>query len=246
VTAKSSTERARDRRGRLREDREIEGGTALAGLLEKLLEENTKLASEVVRLADILALHFVAQRMQRNATIDATIGNDRAASLARGDQDSLSLLSDLTGENAEKTERESDARGVAQRMQRNATIDATARNGVQRAAPDARGRHVHLDDALTPELVAIADLATVQDVKGTWAKFCGHYDTKWLDSVQGAWQRWCVNEAKRERVERERQREQERESGMRIRKVDAGPPKPAPMPDDEVQRRLKAMTGEAK
>lgn len=67
-------------------------------------------------------------------------------------------------------------------------------------------RHVRLTDTLTPELKSAAEMATVQDIAGAWAKFTGHYADKWVH-VAGKWQSWCVNEAKRERVDRERERD---------------------------------------
>lgn len=71
-------------------------------------------------------------------------------------------------------------------------------------------RYVALDDAILPEIVATAEMAGVQDIDGAWLKFCGHYAGKWLN-VAGKWQLWCVNEAKRERVEREQRRDREAE-----------------------------------
>lgn len=64
-------------------------------------------------------------------------------------------------------------------------------------------RYVRADDPLTEELRATAQMAGVQDIAGAWLKFCGHYADKWVH-VQGKWQHWCVNEAKRERTERDR------------------------------------------
>lgn len=72
-------------------------------------------------------------------------------------------------------------------------------------SPNAAERYIAPTDAITPELTAIAEMATVQDIPGAWAKFTGHYAGKWVH-VAGYWQKWCVTEAKRERVERDRQR----------------------------------------
>lgn len=73
-------------------------------------------------------------------------------------------------------------------------------------APDWNGeRYVAPADEITEELAATAQLANVQDIAGAWKKFTGHYAGKWLH-VAGTWQKWCVTEAKRERVERERAR----------------------------------------
>jgi hypothetical protein len=58
-------------------------------------------------------------------------------------------------------------------------------------------------DPITDELRAIAELATVQDIAGAWAKFAGHYDGQVIP-VAGYWQKWCTNEAKRERTERDK------------------------------------------
>src|SRR5579859_5504285 len=63
-------------------------------------------------------------------------------------------------------------------------------------------RNVGVSDTITPELRATAEMATVQDITGAWAKFCGHYAGKWVH-VPGKWQMWCVNEAKRERIDRD-------------------------------------------
>lgn len=77
---------------------------------------------------------------------------------------------------------------------------------------DPEERHVALTDKLTTELSAIAQLATVQDISATWLKFTGHYAGQWVH-VAGKWQFWCVNEAKRERIERERVREDAQRRG---------------------------------
>ena len=66
-------------------------------------------------------------------------------------------------------------------------------------------RYVRLNDPIDDELRAIAEMATVQDIPGAWAKFTGHFADRWVH-VAGKWQHWCVNEAKRERSERDRQR----------------------------------------
>lgn len=72
-------------------------------------------------------------------------------------------------------------------------------------APPAE-RYVRIDDQLTDEMRQIAGINAVQHVEAAWRKFCGHYAGKFFN-VPGRWQRWCVDEAQRERTERERQRD---------------------------------------
>jgi hypothetical protein len=49
-------------------------------------------------------------------------------------------------------------------------------------------------------------MATVQDVEGSWLKFCGHHVGKrWTpQELGGAWQKWSVDERTRERTARDR------------------------------------------
>lgn len=84
--------------------------------------------------------------------------------------------------------------------------------GPSEVAPDGE-RYVRLTDAITAELTASAQMATVQDIPAAWAKFTGHYADKWVH-VAGRWQLWCVNEAKRERTDRERDREMAQRRGQ--------------------------------
>lgn len=68
-------------------------------------------------------------------------------------------------------------------------------------------RYIARTDTITAELTAIATGAggtpPVQDVSGAWLKFCGHHDGRTIN-VAGEWQKWCVNEARRERSDRAR------------------------------------------
>ncbi len=89
--------------------------------------------------------------------------------------------------------------------------DPPSVTGIRTVVQDGPERYVALDDAITPELESIAQLAAVQDIPGAWLKFCGHLAGKWVH-VAGKWQLWCVKEAKHERVERERQK-----TGTRLR-----------------------------
>lgn len=72
-------------------------------------------------------------------------------------------------------------------------------------AVDTGERYLSPSDAITAELVETAKLERVQDIPGAWKKFTGHNAGRWLH-VAGAWQFWCVNEAKHERRERDRRR----------------------------------------
>jgi hypothetical protein len=64
-------------------------------------------------------------------------------------------------------------------------------------------RCVLIDDPIPPELVEAARMVPVQDIRGAWLKFCGYHAGQHVH-VAGRWQKWCADEAKRERVERDR------------------------------------------
>lgn len=78
--------------------------------------------------------------------------------------------------------------------------------------PDAR--HVKISDAITDEQIEIASMATVQDHVPAWLKFTGKQAGKWLDSVNGEWQSFCVTFAKYERADRERDRDMAQRRGQ--------------------------------
>lgn len=76
---------------------------------------------------------------------------------------------------------------------------------VTRVTGELAERYVTVTDPLPSLLREAAAMVPVRDITGAWAKFTGHYAGKFIH-VQGAWQKWCVNEAKRERTDFETQR----------------------------------------
>lgn len=143
------------------------------------------------RRATQRALHATA-----NAT-DATLHATANATLVAppnppreplSSPDSLSI--------SEERESETRVKSVA------ATRDAT-RNATENAT-----RCIRRTDPLPPELREMASGATgappVRDIDGAWLKFVGHWDGRIPPSLSGEWQKWCVNEARREQSERTR------------------------------------------
>jgi hypothetical protein len=82
-----------------------------------------------------------------------------------------------------------------------ASAPAHAREVKHREPP--RETQVTLTLQMPEVCTGIASMLEIQDVKGAWLKFCGHYDGHGIN-VAGKWQQWCVGEAKCERTERHR------------------------------------------
>lgn len=215
---KNSTERMRDLRARRRSDEDLEPGH------DELMREVLRQNSALIRLAE-LVLRTVTDRHVTEVTKSVTARDGHA--VARAGASEISSSNSLY---SQKEERERDSR----------SLDLKNSDAVTKKSDDVTDRHVtardgaryiQVSDILPEELREAAKILAVQDIDGAWVKFTGHNAGQWKH-VTGEWRKWCVNEAKRERVERERQRE----SGTRLRTVDHARPGENPNPVSRARR----------
>lgn len=147
------------------------------------------------------------QRRQARASPSVTLASfDASAKRHQASPESVSGDATVTLGDAALARREKTSHSLLLETRSKSEIAREAvTNGASPApSPDASPeRYLSRLEALTPELMSIAQLATVQDIPAAWAKFCGHFADKWIH-VSGRWQVWCVNEAKRERAERDK------------------------------------------
>jgi hypothetical protein len=190
-----------------------------------------------------------AKRHQSDTADGVATPKATPSDTGRGVGGTLSLISDFS---EKKRESEVFAREPSDTGATPKATPATPETTPLGVAPDGE-RYVRLTDAITPELTAAAQLATVQDIAAAWAKFTGHHADKWIH-VAGQWQVWCVREAKRERVEREKLRaigivkapgaidyEAQARANARARKQAAERPKEPPLTPEVMAQTLREI-----